>query len=214
VCPAHVLEQLDEAGMRILNVFGMTELGAVTACRPDDPPEIRHATAGRALPGYELRVSESGELQVRGPYVTPGYYRKPDPTAEAFEDGWFQTGDLGTVNEDGNVTISGRAKEMVHVGGFNVFPAEVEGFLLTHPDVAEAAVVGVPHERLGEALEAFVVPRDGAALEPGALLRFARPRIAGYKLPYAITVVSELPLLSSGKPDRASLAARAGRSAA
>jgi acyl-CoA synthetase (AMP-forming)/AMP-acid ligase II len=214
-CPPVVLERLDEAGPRILNLFGMTELGAATACSADDPPEPRHTTVGRPLPGFEFRVAgadapdEPGELQVRGPYVTPGYLGKPDETAAAFDGDWFRTGDLGTIDELGYVRIAGRSKEVVHVAGFNVFPAEVEGFLLTHPDVAQAVVVGVPHERIGEVLAAYVVPRPGAELEPSALLRFARPRIAGYKLPYAISVVEELPLLASGKPDRAALAAAA-----
>lgn len=214
-CPPALLEQLDDAGPRILNVFGMTEIGAASACRADDPAELRHSTVGRPLPGYEFRVvhpqgvagGEPGEIQVRGPHVTPGYLDQPKQTAEAFDDGWFRTGDLGTVDEDGYVRIAGRAKELVNVAGFNVFPAEVEGFLLTHPDVAQTAVVGVPHEQMGEALEAFVVARPGAEIEPAALLRFARARIAGYKLPYMIRVVSELPLLPSGKPDRKALTA-------
>jgi long-chain acyl-CoA synthetase len=204
-CPPTVLERLDDAGPTILNLFGMTELGPAIACALDDPPERRHATVGRPLPGFEVRVAGE-ELQLRGPYVTPGYLNRPDETARAFDDGWFRTGDLGNVDEDGYVRIAGREKDVVNVGGFNVFPAEVEAFLLTHPDVAQAVVVGVPHSRMGEALAAFVVARRGAELQPSALIRFARPRIAGYKLPYAITVVDELPLLPSGKPDRAALA--------
>jgi acyl-CoA synthetase (AMP-forming)/AMP-acid ligase II len=210
-CPPTVLERLDEIGVRILNVFGMTEIGAASACSADDPPDLRHTTVGRPLPGYAFRAvggedGEPGELQVRGPYVTPGYLGKPEETAAAFDGEWFRTGDLGTIAERGHVRIAGRAKEVVHVGGFNVFPAEVESFLLTHPDVAQAVVVGIPDERMGEALAAFVVPRPGAQLEPAAVLRFARPHIAGYKLPYRIEVVSELPMLASGKPDRAALA--------
>ncbi len=212
-CPPVLLEQLDEAGPRILNVFGMTELGAASSCSAGDPPELRHSTVGRPLPDYEFRVvgasgpGEQGEIQVRGPHVTPGYLDRPEQTAEAFDGGWFRTGDLGTVGEDGYVRIAGRAKELVNVAGFNVFPAEVEGFLLTHPDVAQAAVMGRPHEKMGEVLEAFVVARPGAVLDPAEILRFARARISGYKLPYSIRVVSELPLLPSGKIDRAGLAA-------
>ena len=206
-CPPQLLQRLDEAGMRLLNVFGMTEVGAAAGCRADDPPQLRHTTSGRALPGFELRLSAEDELQVRGPSVTPGYYGQPELTEAAFEDGWFRTGDVASIDEDGYLTIAGRAKEMVQVGGFNVFPAEVEGFLMTHPDVAQAAVVGVADERMGEALEAFVVPREGASLAPADLLRYARPRLAGYKLPYRINLMDELPLLASGKPDRGALAA-------
>ena len=215
-CPPHVLAKLDDAGVTILNVFGMTEIGAACACRSTDPPRLRHTTAGRPLPGYELRSVQGhqrleglGELQVRGPYVTPGYYEQPELSAEAFDDGWFRTGDLGSIDAAGNLTISGRAKDVINVGGYNVFPAEVESLLLTHPDVAQAAVVGVPHERMGEVLHAYVVAEARREIEPVALLRFARSRIAGYKLPYAISVLGELPVLPSGKPDRAGLADRA-----
>ena len=205
-CPPQVLEQLDRSGLRILNLYGMTELGAVTCCRPNDSPELRYTTVGRPLPGYAVRIAggENGEVQVGGPYVTPGYYRQPEQTAAAL-DHWFRTGDIGSLDKDGNLSLSGRAKEVIHVAGLNVFPAEVEAFLLTHPDVLQAAVVGVPHPTLGEAVVAFVVPQPDSGLTPSALLQFARARIAGYKLPYRIHLRPELPLLSSGKPDRAAL---------
>jgi len=190
----------------------MTEIAAASCCRPDDPPPVRYSTAGRSLPGFDWHVEPThiagdvgGELWVRGPWVTPGYFRRPKETAEAFVDGWFRTGDIGTIDDDGYLRITGRLKEVVHVAGFSVFPGELEGFLLTHPGVAQAAVVGAPHEQVGEVLQAFVVPRSGAALTPTALLQFARGKIADYKLPYGIRVVSELPLLASGKPDRIAL---------
>jgi len=197
-------ERLDELG--VLNLYGLTEAGAVACCRRGDPPGRRRTTAGRALPGIDLRLVD-GELQVRGPAVTPGYLRRPEETAASFADGWFRTGDVAEI-DDGYVRISGRLKELVHVGGFNVFPAEVEAVLLTHPDVLQAAVVGVTDERMGEGLRAFVVARPGSDLTPAALLRFARARIAGYKLPYAIRLLPDLPLLPSGKPDRRALAVR------
>ena len=209
-CPSELLEQLDHGGTRILNMYGLTETGAVTNCRLDDPPEVRYETVGPPLPGFEVRTAgedREGELQVRGPGVMPGYHEQPEQTAEAFADGWFRTGDVASIDESGAVRISGRIKEIVHVGGFNVYPAEVEGVLLTHPGVERAGVVGVPHEKLGEALEAFVVAREGSELTAGDLLRFARERIAGYKLPYAIRFLDELPTLTSGKPDRGALAA-------
>ena len=203
-CPPDLLEALDEHGTRILNCYGLSETGAVTCVRLDDPPERRHTTVGRVAPQYEARVTD-GELEVRGPHLTPGYYRRPEETAQAFRDGWFRTGDLAEI-EDGYVSIVGRAKELVHVGGFNVVPAEVEAVLLAHPDVANAAVLGVPDERMGEALAAYVSPRPGAELDPKALIAFASSRIAGYKVPYAIEILPELPLLPSGKPDRKALA--------
>jgi acyl-CoA synthetase (AMP-forming)/AMP-acid ligase II len=202
--PDGLIEQLDRTGTRILNLYGLTEAGAVAACRAGDEPEVRYTTCGRILPPLEARV-EDGELQLRGEHVTPGYHRRPERSEETFVDGWLRTGDLASIDERGHLRIVGRAKDIVHVGGFNVVPAEVEGVLASHPDVLDAAVIGVEHERMGEVLQAFVVVRPGAELTPAALLRFARPRIAGYKLPYAIRILPKLPLLSSGKPDRAAL---------
>jgi acyl-CoA synthetase (AMP-forming)/AMP-acid ligase II len=218
--PPGLVERLERVGMTALNLYGMTEIAAAACCRPDDPPEPRYTTAGRPLPGFEWRVEPSeaaaegaGELLVRGPWVTSGYFRRPHETAAAFAEGWFRTGDIGGFDEDGYVTISGRVKEVVQVAGFSVFPAEIEGFLLTHPDVTQAAVVGAPHPQIGEVLQAFVVPREGADVTPASLLRFARGQIADYKLPYGIRVVDELPLLASGKPDRLALAARVAEEA-
>jgi acyl-CoA synthetase (AMP-forming)/AMP-acid ligase II len=203
-CPPELLERLEDAGMGILNCWGMTEVGAGTVCRPDDPAEKRHTTVGRAIAGHELRIA-GGELQVRGPHVTPGYHRRPEQTAAAFDGDWFGTGDLAEIDAEGYVTIAGRAKELVNVAGFNVFPAEVEGLLLTHPRVRQAAVIGVASDRTGEALRAFVSAEPGTELEPAELRRYARSRIAGYKVPYAIDVLDELPVLASGKPDRGEL---------
>ncbi len=214
-CPPQLIGRLQASGATILNLYGMTEIGAAACCRPDDPAEARRNTAGAPLPGYEFRSVASGvdgrpgELQVRGPHVTPGYRGAPKATADAFDGEWFCTGDLGEIDEAGRVRILGRAKEMLNVGGFNVFPAEVEAFLSTHPDVLAAAVVGVPHDRMGEAPCAFVVVRPGATLTPPAVRRFARAGIAGYKIPYAVEIVRELPTLSSGKPDREALRERA-----
>jgi fatty-acyl-CoA synthase len=205
--PATLLREMDEAGLPLLNLYGMTEIGGASCCRPEDPPIVRYTTVGRPLPGYSLRTQPQphGEVQVSGPYVTPGYFRRPAETAATFDDGWFRTGDLGSVDVEGNLSISGRAKDVIQVAGLNVFPAEVEGLLLTHPDVVQAAVIGWPHPVMGETLRAFVVARPGSDLTPRDLLQFARLRIAGYKLPYAIQMLHELPVLSTGKPDRATL---------
>jgi acyl-CoA synthetase (AMP-forming)/AMP-acid ligase II len=217
-CPPQLIERLEAAEATILNLYGMTEIGAAACCRPDDPAEARRSTAGAPLPGYEFRSVASrgddgrpGELQVRGPHVTTGYRGAPQATADAFDGEWFRTGDLGEIDAAGRLRILGRAKEMLNVGGFNVFPAEVEAFLETHPDVLAAAVVGIPHERMGEAPCAFVVARPGATLTPQEIRRFARAGIAGYKIPYAVDIVSELPTLSSGKPDREALRERAAK---
>ncbi len=239
-CPPKVLEELDRREARVLNMYGMTEIGAASSCRPEDSPEIRHHTVGRPLPGYEFRVvapdlgagegdlrgtgwagsqsfgvgggarSEDDEpawaaIEVRGPYVTAGYHGRPREQDEAFDGEWFRTGDLGGIDAAGNLTIAGRAKEVVQVGGFNVFPAEVESFLLTHPGIGQASVIGVPHAAMGETLHAFVVPSPEAALARRDVVSFARAGIAGYKVPYGVSVLAELPLLASGKPDRREL---------
>jgi acyl-CoA synthetase (AMP-forming)/AMP-acid ligase II len=214
-CPPDLLRGFDRRGARILNLYGMTELGAVACCRPHDSPPIRFDTVGRALPGYELRVTAPtedgpGEIEVRNGLLPSGYHRRAWAENELADREWFRTGDLGQLDADGNLIIAGRAKELINVGGFNVFPAEVESFLLTHPSIAQAAVIGVPHPVLGEALQAVVAPVAGATIAPRDVIRFARGGIAGYKVPYAVRVVEELPLLPSGKPDRRSLTAVAG----
>jgi long-chain acyl-CoA synthetase len=209
-CPPKLLQALDERGMRVLNLYGMTEIGAAASCRHQDPPERRYRTVGRPLPGYEVRAVD-GEIQVRSGYLPTGYHGRPWSSEEVADGEWFRTGDLGEVDPQGFLQIAGRAKEVVHVGGFNVFPAEVESFLLTHPAIAQAAVIGVPHAVLGEALQAFVVTAPDAALEPREVISFARRGIAGYKVPYDVRMLEELPLLASGKPDRRALRGMARR---
>lgn len=216
-CPPRILAQMDDRDVRLLNLYGMTEIGAATCCRMNDPPGLRYETCGRPLPGFEFRVvpphpgaagrldgqvTGAGEVQVRGPSVLPGYLDRPESDIETFDDGWFRTGDVGSFDAGGNLMISGRLKEIITVSGFTVFPAEVEGFLQTHPDVVEAAVVGIPHDTMGEVPAAFIVVGEGSSLTAPALLQFARAQIAGYKLPYTIQFVSELPRLPSGKLDR------------
>ncbi len=204
-CPPQVLEALEERGMRLLNLYGMTEIGSASSCRLEDSSQTRYATVGRALEGYVLR-SVDGEIQVKSDYLPDGYQGRAWGPEELSEDGWFRTGDVGELDDAGNVKIAGRSKDVVHVGGFNVFPAEVESFLLQHPSIAQAAVIGAPHEVLGEALEAYVVPASGAVIDPREVVRYARAGIAGYKVPYAVRVLDELPVLASGKPDRRALA--------
>ncbi len=151
-------------------------------------------------------MPRSAKSRCVAPYVTAGYHGRPREQDEAFDGEWFRTGDLGGIDAAGNLTIAGRAKEVVQVGGFNVFPAEVESFLLTHPGIGQASVIGVPHAAMGETLHAFVVPSPEAALAGRDVVSFARAGIAGYKVPYGVSVLPELPLLASGKPDRRELA--------
>jgi len=209
-CPPELVAALDRRGARMLGQYGLTEIGNVTACRLDDPSETRHHTVGRSLGGYEVRAvpvpdADQDEIQVRSAFLWPSLFRRAWSSAELTDDGWLRTGDLGTIDANGNVTIAGRSKHVVHTAGFSVHPAEVEGFLQTYPGVVSAVVVGIPHPELGEALAAYVVITPGTSLDRRNFMRFCRAGIAGYKVPNRVEVVRELPLLASGKPDRAAL---------
>jgi HIP---CoA ligase len=182
----------------IMTGYGLTEAGTATASRPGDSFEHIATTVGTPCDGVEVRVADDGEVLVRGYSVMQGYLDDPAATAEAVDaDGWLHTGDLGSLDEDGRLKIVGRKKDMFIVGGFNAYPAEIEGFLLEHPAVAQAAVVGVPDERLGQVGKAFVVARGPVTAEE--LIAWSRERMAGYKVPRAVEFLDELPLNATGK---------------
>jgi len=197
----------------VLTAYGLTEsTGTVTMCRQGDDPETIASTSGRAIPGLEVRVvddkgeelarGEPGEIVVRGYTVVRGYFEDPEATAEAIDaQGWLHTGDVGVMDEAGNVRITDRKKDMFIVGGFNANPAEIEGALARHPGVAQAAVIGVPDERMGEVGCAFVVPRPGtdAAGLAEELLAWSRHQMANYKVPRHVEVTDALPVNASGK---------------
>jgi acyl-CoA synthetase (AMP-forming)/AMP-acid ligase II len=195
----------------VLTAYGLTEAtGVVTICREDDDPETISRTSGRAIPDVEVRIVDDagaevargapGEIVVRGYNVMQGYFEDPEATAEAIdEQGWLHTGDIGVMDDGGNVTITDRKKDMFVVGGFNAYPAEIEGTLLRHPAVGQVAVVGVPDDRMGEVGMAFVIPRPGEAVDGDELLAWARERMANYKVPRRVAVVDALPLNASGK---------------
>jgi acyl-CoA synthetase (AMP-forming)/AMP-acid ligase II len=183
----------------VMTAFGMTEAVVATMCRPGDPPELVASTCGRAVPGMEARIGEQGELLLRGEFVMLGYLDDPEATREAIdEEGWLHTGDVGTLDEAGNLTITDRLKDMYISGGFNVYPAEVEQTLMRLDGVVDLAVVGVPDARLGEVGRAFVVRRDGA-LGPETVLDFARERLANFKVPRRVDFVDALPRNLGGK---------------
>ena len=195
----------------VLTAYGLTEAtGVVTICRQDDDPETISRTSGRAIPDVEVRIVDdsgsevergaAGEIVVRGYNVMQGYLDDPEATAEAVDElGWLHTGDIGVMDDRGNVTITDRKKDMFVVGGFNAYPAEIEGKLLRHPAVGQVAVVGVPDDRMGEVGMAFVIPRPGAAVDPDEVVAWARERMANYKVPRRVAVVDALPLNASGK---------------
>jgi malonyl-CoA/methylmalonyl-CoA synthetase len=160
--------------------------------------ERRAGTVGFALPGVDVRLAE-GEIEVRGPNVFGGYWDRPEANAEAFTaDGWFRTGDLGGRDDDGYLRILGRAKELIITGGYNVYPREVEDVLLTHPDVAEVAVVGLPSDEWGETVTAFAVA-TGERPDTDAVLAHAADQLARFKRPRALHWVDALPRNALGK---------------
>ena len=190
---------------QVVTAFGMTEAVVVTMCRPEDDAETVATTNGRAIPGMEVRIGPEDELLVRGDFVMLGYLDDPDATAEAIDpDGWLHTGDVGALDERGNLRITDRLKDMYICGGFNVYPAEVEQTLSRLDGVVEAAVVGVPDERLGEVGRAFVVRRGESPTE-GEVLAWCEERLANFKRPRSIVFVDSLPRNLSGKVLKTSL---------
>ena len=165
--------------------------------------DVRVRTPG----GTDAAPGERGEVLVRAPHVMRGYWRRPDATAEAFDDGWFRSGDVATVDDDGYVRIVDRTKDMYVSGGENVYPAEVESAVHDFPGVADCAVVGVPDERWGEVGRAVVVPAPDAEVDPDALLAFLRERLAGYKVPRSVVFAGSLPRTPSGKLRKNEIAA-------
>ena len=201
-------------GLGIDNVytaFGMTEAVVATMCREGDPDELVAGTCGRAIPGMEARIAgqdsnralpagAEGELLLRGDYVMLGYLDDEQATAAAIDaDGWLRTGDIGRLDEAGNLTITDRLKDMYICGGFNVYPAEVEQVFARLDGVADCAVVGVPDERMGEVGKAYVVRADGASLDADVVVAFARERLANFKVPRQVEFVDVLPRNLSGK---------------
>jgi acyl-CoA synthetase (AMP-forming)/AMP-acid ligase II len=196
---------------RVATCYGMTEGSAVaTTSRPDDDIQTLCATSGRAMPDVEVAVvdeggcrvpaGELGEVWIRGYNVMRGYLDAPEETARRVDpDGWLHTGDLGRMDERGNLAVVDRKGDMFIVGGFNAYPAEIESMLAEHPLVREVAVIGVPDERLGEVGAAFVVPTPGGAPLPAELIAWARARMANFKVPRQVWVVEDLPHNATGK---------------
>ena len=216
VVPTELIRRMrDELGFdSVLTAYGLTEsCGYATGCRQGDPDEVVSLTSGRAIPDVEVAVvdgdgkpvaaGEPGEVLVRGYNVMVGYWEDPEATAATIDaEGWLHTGDVGVLDEAGNLRITDRLKDMYVVGGFNAYPAEVEQVLVRHEAVSEAAVIGVPDERLGEVGKAFVVPRAGAAVEPADLVAWCKERLAGYKVPRTVELVDALPRNATGKVDK------------
>jgi malonyl-CoA/methylmalonyl-CoA synthetase len=184
--------------------YGITE-GGIVVTNPYDGPR-QPGRVGYAFPGVEVRLGELDEVLLKGGQVFQGYWRNPKASAEAFTpDGFFRTGDVGEIAEDGTLAIRGRLKELIITGGFNVYPREVELVLETHPAVQEVAVAGVPSEKWGEEVTAFVVPSGSAPLVEGELIEFAHENLAAYKCPKRVIVIDALPRNAMGKVQRSQL---------
>jgi acyl-CoA synthetase (AMP-forming)/AMP-acid ligase II len=195
----------------VVTGYGLTEAtGIVTMCRHDDDAETIATTCGRAIPGVEVAVvdddgkdtgiGQPGEVVVRGYNVMKGYFRDAAATSAAIDDdGWLHTGDIGVLDDRGNLRITDRKKDMFIVGGFNAYPAEIENIIMGHPAVGQVAVVGMPDPRLGEVGAAFVVRRGGRDLASDELLEWCREQMANYKVPRRVEFVDALPLNASGK---------------
>lgn len=207
----------------IITGYGLTEsTGVVSMCRYDDDPETIATTSGRAIPDIEVRCvdehglevprGQPGEVIVRGYNVMKGYFDDPVATAEAIDaEGWLHTGDVAVMDERGYLRITDRIKDMYIMGGFNCYPAEIENILCGNETVAQAAVIGVPDERMGEVGMAFVVPRPGTAPTADSIIAWCRQHMANYKVPRFVEIVDSLPLNASGKVMKFVLRERAGK---
>ena len=207
--PIEVLRGFEEAfDVRILEGYGLSETAPVAAFNQLQRAS-KPGTVGLPIFGVEIRCFDEhdnpappgarGEVVIRGPNVMKGYYNRPDATAEAMRGGWFRTGDIGQLDEDGYLSIVDRKKDMILRGGLNVYPREIEEVLMTHPSVGLVAVVGVPDERLGEEIKAYVVPRAGTSVSEDELVAWSREQMAAFKYPRQFEFRESLPMTATGK---------------
>jgi len=212
VAPELVRRAREQLGVAVTIGFGQTEASPyLTHTRPDDPNPRWAETVGPPLPGTEIRISDPatglllptgvvGEICARGPGLMTGYFDDTEGTAQALDtDGWLHTGDLGSLDGDGYLRVQGRLRDMIIRGGENIYPREIEDLLLTHPDVADVSVVGIPDAELGEQVAAFVRPAAGRGVDHDRLTAFCREHLAVYKTPRIWETVEDFPQTASGK---------------
>jgi long-chain acyl-CoA synthetase len=213
ISAAPVTEELHRAfttkfNCKMYEGYGLTEASpAVALCRPSMPR--KEGSTGVPVPGVEVKIfdtedkelpkGEHGEIVVRGPNVMVGYYKRPDETKEALRSGWLHTGDVGYVDEDGYLFITDRIKDLVIKGGYNLYPSEIEGYLAEHPAVAEVSVIGIPDEKYGEAIMAFIVGMPGAQLTEEEIIEFSKSKMTPFKAPSRVKFVEGLPKSLIGK---------------
>lgn len=220
ICPSVVHEAFWGKGVEFKSGYGLTEAGPNTFWLPTEYSKRKTRSVGRPLfhvdvklvnqSGEEVGSNEIGHLLIRGPHVFGGYWNRPEATAETILDGWLHTGDLARRDEDGDYTIVGRLKDMIKSGGENIYPAEVEDVMHSHPSVAEAALIPVPDSKWGEVGRAVVVLKPGADLTAADLTAWLREQMAHFKVPKSIVVVDSLPKTGANKADRRQLSERFG----
>jgi fatty-acyl-CoA synthase len=213
-CPVHVMEQvIDRLHMTDVTIcYGLTEASpVVTYTRIDDDIRLRVETVGRALPHIEVRITDpetgqplapgqQGEICCRGYNIMKGYYNNPEATKKAIDgDGWLHTGDLGVMDDQGNLSITGRHKDMIIRGGENIYPREIEEFLIRMDGIRDVQVAAVPSEKYGEEVGAFIIPKEGVDLQPSDVVDFCRGKISRYKIPRYVHFLTEYPMTASGK---------------
>ena len=211
VVPEQLMKEFGEryTHLQPVQAYGATETSPLlTMTHLKDAPR-KMASAGKAAPraelkiigqdGKEVEVGQVGEIIARGPQIMKGYFKDPEATTEKIKDGWYHTGDLGRLDEDGYLYIVGRADDMVISGGLNVYPSEVETVLLDHPKVQEAIAVGIPDAKRGQVIKAIVVLKPGEAATPREILSFCKKRLGSFKMPRQLEFKDSLPKSSSGK---------------
>jgi acyl-CoA synthetase (AMP-forming)/AMP-acid ligase II len=218
-----VMQEIEELfGVPVIEAYGMTEAAHQMASNPSPPRARKPGSVGLAAGpqvailderGTLLPEGETGEVAIRGESVTAGYEANPEANRTAFTDGWFRTGDQGTLDQDGYLRLTGRLKEIINRGGEKVSPLEVDAVLMDHPAVAQVVTFGMPHAKLGEEVAAAVVLREGESLDEHALRDFAGTRLAPFKVPRKIVFLTEIPKGATGKLQRIGLAEKLGLSA-
>jgi fatty-acyl-CoA synthase len=206
LCPPELIRSLKERlSCGVFNGLGITEAGFISTTRPDDPEEVQAYTVGRPARGVEVKivddqrravpVGQPGEIACQSPMMMKGYFKRPHETAEVLDaEGWYYTGDVGSLDQGGYLRIFDRKKDMIVRGGENIYPAEIERYLTTNPKIKTAAVIGVPSKAGGERVRAYILPQEGAELTPVEVVNYCRGQIATYKLPDEVRFVQEFPL--------------------